>query len=51
MMRFYVRPDGLTAEWLHELDPLPPGRADWFDCTEMDDEEFTNFVTALQTLL
>lgn len=44
--RFAVSPDGCTGEWWHPGDRQL--REGWYDCSEMGDEEFSDFVIELQ---
>lgn len=48
MTRFLVRPDGNAAVWRHPLDIPGCGPHGWHDCTDMNDQEFDDFVIGLQ---
>ncbi|WP_261533586.1 hypothetical protein [Burkholderia multivorans] len=49
--RLILRPDGMTAAWVHPLDRSTgnyPQYTDWLDVTDMSDVEFEALVTQLQ---
>jgi hypothetical protein len=50
-LRLLVKPNGLSAVWIHPLDLTTghyPQYDGWTDCTDMDDGEFETFVVGLQ---
>lgn len=43
-MRFLVSPDRSEAVWVHQLE-IPTHRSrDWIDCTDMNDDQFMQFM-------